>query len=71
MWAQKSVVEMVERLVDSMVEYLVMARVVEMVELKAEKKVIEAVGGLDPPEHSQQRRGRVDSDSDEDNNSFE
>jgi hypothetical protein len=37
----------------------------------AEKKVIEAVGGLDPPEHSQQRRVNVDSDSDEDNNSFE
>lgn len=37
----------------------------------AEKKVIEAVGGLDPPDNSQQRRGRVESDSDEDNNSFE
>ena len=37
----------------------------------AEKKVIEAVGGLDPPDHSQQRRGIVESDSDEDNNSFE
>ena len=33
---------MVERLFDSMVEYLVMMRVVEMVELKAKKKVIES-----------------------------